>query len=287
MIRFYNDSMQWAFQRDGYAVADLLTETDLREAKRLYGNFKKKYPISQDVPLYSSCDTNDADVIRQLDHDLSELVKPRLDRVLESYDYLLSSFLTKEPGDHNETPYHQDPTMIDRGDRSKVGAALWVPLEDTGIQNGCLRMIPGSHRLREILVVTPDFPTLFRDFRHRLDSFAQPIELRAGQVVIFDTKLIHGAYPNRFKNSRTAIVSAIKSEHCEWYYYYLPQDEGAMVEKYVITHEGYVTHRKGMRPNGLLRERFHHDFNLVTYSEFLRFMLVNYPFHTLKSIFTS
>lgn len=285
MILFRNDALQRAFQRDGYVVFNLLSETDLREAKRLYSNFRQQYPAPPDVPVYSSCDTFDADLIRQLDHDLRLLVEPQLDRVLKSYDYLMSSFLTKEPGENNETPYHQDPTLIERGDSSKVSAGLWTPLDDTDIQRGCLRVIPGSHRLGEILVVTPDFPTLFRDFRHKLDSFAQPIIMRAGQGVIFDNKLIHGAYPNRSDNSRTALVSAIKSEHCEWYYYYLPQDEeGAMVEKYVMTHEGYVNHRKGMRPKGTLEERFHHTFASMTEREFRGFMFVNYPIQTVRSL---
>lgn len=288
MILFRNDALQRAFQRDGYAVFDLLTDRDLREAKRIYRVFGQRYPAPHDVPVYSSCDTFDTDMIRQLDQDLRVLVEPQLNHVLKSYDYLMSSFLTKEPGENNMTPYHQDPTLIERGESPNVSAGLWVPLDDTDIQNGCLRVIPGSHRLGKILVVTPDFPTIFRDFSHKLDSFAEPIVLRAGQGVLFDNKLIHGAYANRSDNSRTALVSAIKSKYCEWHYYYLPQDEvGAMVEKYAMTHEGYVNHRKGMRPNGTLEERFHHSFVSMSEREFLRFMFTNYPIRTVKSMFSS
>ncbi len=286
MIRFFDKSLQRKFQRDGFAVIEFLRESHLVQVTELYDSFRKCYAPSNDAPVFSSCDTFDADLIRQLDHELRAIVEPQLNGVLQSYDYLFSSFLIKEPGTDNVTGYHQDPTLIERGDNSIVSAGLWCPLHNADAGNGCLRVIRGSHRLGDILAVTPNFPTIFETFAHKLNRFAEPLILRAGQAVIFDNKLIHGAFANQSLSSRVALVSAIKSTDCDWVYYYLPEENGAMVEKYVMDHEGYVNHRKGMRPIGELVGRFHHTFVSMSEREFWGFMFANYPIRTLRSLFS-
>ena len=89
---------------------------------------------------------------------------------------------------------------------------LMYYLIDTNRENGCLRVIPGSHRSRHRLHGLPeahdetiqaagdDHPAL-QDDPDELD-----VPVRAGDLVIGDARLLHSAHPNRSSRRRTVIT---------------------------------------------------------------------------------
>lgn len=88
-------------------------------------------------------------------------------------------------------------------------------MTDTNRDNGCLRVIPGSQRRRLDLHDTlpdahgPDIQAL-DDFSHvafseRPDAIDVP--LAAGDLVIGDARLMHGAWPNGTDQRRTLILA--------------------------------------------------------------------------------
>ena len=95
---------------------------------------------------------------------------------------------------------HQDERFIPTRDRSLVTA--WIALEDARIANGCLRVIPGSHRPSVLWPMRRhENPEL--DRAEELHGFpwsrdaVVPVEVPAGAAVFFDGYLIHGSHPNR------------------------------------------------------------------------------------------
>ena len=91
--------------------------------------------------------------------------------------------------------------------------ALFLYMTDTTRRNGCLRLIPGSHRRRHPLhdLVDAHDPTL-AEVRNPDDAaFAShpdevDVPVTAGDVVVVDARLIHGAHPNRSGRERTNIT---------------------------------------------------------------------------------
>jgi hypothetical protein len=82
-------------------------------------------------------------------------------------------------------------------------------LADTTRENGCLRVIPGSHRRRHPLHDLPvaHNETLARATDLSLPAFADhpdevAVEVCAGDLVIGDSRLLHGAYRNLTGNER-------------------------------------------------------------------------------------
>jgi ectoine hydroxylase-related dioxygenase (phytanoyl-CoA dioxygenase family) len=88
-------------------------------------------------------------------------------------------------------------------------------MTDTNRQNGCLRVIPGTHRrridLHELL------PNAHEPEIQSLDDLGHPafldrddavdVPLRAGDLVIGDARLMHGAWPNQTDQRRTLILA--------------------------------------------------------------------------------
>jgi len=107
--------------------------------------------------------------------------------------------------------WHQDEHFIPTRDRSLWGA--WVALDEATIDNGCLWVLPGSHRSG---VIWPTKPHGTDDFDGGEEAYgfpddvrtALPIELQPGDAVIFHGYLLHRSLPNRRTSGfRRAIVN--------------------------------------------------------------------------------
>ncbi len=96
--------------------------------------------------------------------------------------------------------WHQDEDYIPTRDRSLTGA--WIALDDATVENGCLWVIPGSHRPGVL------WPQRFQDHRDfdcaqeshgfpYTDDDAVPVEVKAGSILFFNGYLLHRSLPNR------------------------------------------------------------------------------------------
>jgi ectoine hydroxylase-related dioxygenase (phytanoyl-CoA dioxygenase family) len=115
----------------------------------------------------------------------------------------------KPAGDGYETPWHQDGHYWPI--RPLATCTVWVALEESVIENGCLRVIPGSHsnkQLHEHLL--EDRQDLTLNLRTAEGSFdenaAKDIELQPGQMSLHDVYMIHGANKNTSTKRRTGVA---------------------------------------------------------------------------------
>ncbi|MGN9909938.1 phytanoyl-CoA dioxygenase family protein [Phytohabitans sp. LJ34] len=107
--------------------------------------------------------------------------------------------------------WHQDEFFIPTRDRSLT--AVWIALDDATVENGCLWVLPGSHR-RGVLYPDrdqndPRFDCSIEayDFPYS-DDDAVPVEVPAGSAVIFNGYLLHRSLPNTGRHGyRRALAS--------------------------------------------------------------------------------
>ena len=127
-----------------------------------------------------------------------------------------SGYVISKPPGGPALFWHQDwwgwQHPISRDERI-AQLALFLYMTDTARQNGCLRLIPGSHRRPHALhdLVDAHDPTLAEvknpddaAFASHADEVDVPVT--AGDVVVVDARLIHGAHPNRSGRERTNIT---------------------------------------------------------------------------------
>lgn len=126
---------------------------------------------------------------------LTELVGPNI-------KCMQSMFFVKHAGKPGQA-WHQDEAFIPTRDRSLIGA--WIAVDDATVDNGCLWVIPGSHRPGILWQSRPhDDPR----FDHTEESFgypfddakAIPVELEAGSVLMFNGYLLHRSLNNTRKD---------------------------------------------------------------------------------------
>ena len=108
-----------------------------------------------------------------------------------------------------EVPWHQDGHYWPI--RPLATCTAWIAIDDSVIENGCLRVIPGSHTEGEL----HDHMKEDREdvvLNQRVGSEAVDIdeagdlELQAGQLSLHDAYMVHGSNPNRSPRRRAGIA---------------------------------------------------------------------------------
>jgi ectoine hydroxylase-related dioxygenase (phytanoyl-CoA dioxygenase family) len=77
--------------------------------------------------------------------------------------------------------------------------AAWLALDDCDAANGCLQVVPGSHRWPLLCTTEADTSVSFTDVTVPVPpgTEVRAVEMRAGDVLFFHGSLVHGSQPNR------------------------------------------------------------------------------------------
>jgi Phytanoyl-CoA dioxygenase (PhyH) len=106
-------------------------------------------------------------------------------------NYILRSYLARSSND--ALPLHIDSFVPYIGDYV-FSMQVAIVLEDQNEASGCTAIVPGSHKYGQYA---------------EQDSLkdAVPIKSRAGDVIIWDSRVWHGALPNRSGKTRWALIA--------------------------------------------------------------------------------
>ena len=114
----------------------------------------------------------------------------------------------KEPNSLHHVTYHQDATYM--GLEPQDSLTAWIALTESTRENGCVRVIQGSHLLDiqqhidtfgEDNILTRGQQIEDIDEEHALD-----IELEPGQMSLHHARTIHGSHPNKTADRRIGIA---------------------------------------------------------------------------------
>lgn len=148
---------------------------------------------------------------------LNELAHhPRLlgiiERLIDSPVRLIQDMaLLKPPHIGGEKPWHQDNAYFLMQPLEKV-IGVWIALDRATVENGCMHVIPGSHRSGP----RPHYHD--RDCQLPDDtidvSHDTTVPLEPGGALIFSSLLHHGTPPNASADRRRALQFHYASIHC-------------------------------------------------------------------------
>ena len=83
-----------------------------------------------------------------------------------------------------------------------------MPLADATVDNGCMQVCSGSHRSG----LFPHLPLKGHPYHNGIDILdcglaPQPVEMEAGDLLVWDRYLVHGSAANLSESARPAVVS--------------------------------------------------------------------------------
>jgi len=119
-----------------------------------------------------------------------------------------SKLFLKPPGNGSAFPLHQDWSYFPTEKNSMIAAVIHLTESDE--QMGCMRIVPGSHRLGQIEKTDGhSFVKGIHD-RYQLED-AEPIIAEPGDVVFFHCCSLHGSMQNVSKRPRKTVLVQLYS----------------------------------------------------------------------------
>lgn len=209
MNKALSDSQFADYERDGYVIArGFISEEELEPLFAAY-----REDPSFRGSLYGMVDAagqpHPINIWIELADDMIGMI-PRMARMVEATERCLggrcyhwhSKFTNKPPGCAAQIDWHQDyASWYDDGVLFPDMLTVGIALEPTSRENGCLQVVPGSHRLglmnyREEAV-----------FAKRIEAAKEQLglvfcEMDTGDAVFFHCNTLHGSASNESDRSR-------------------------------------------------------------------------------------
>jgi phytanoyl-CoA hydroxylase len=214
-----------SFTRDGYVILDsALSMAEIAELRAEAVRICRGELGEISGGVTAAAGENDDEVIRRYlcihyPHKISSLMRDAMRHpvIVDALTQIIgpdvkamqSMLFIKADGKPGQA-WHQDEHFIPTRDRSL--AAAWIALDDATVENGCLWVLPGSHRPgiiypdREHDDPNYDCTVESYDFPYT-ESDAVPVEVTAGSVVVFNGYLLHKSLPNSSGGYRRALVN--------------------------------------------------------------------------------
>ena len=194
------------YHEDGYVTPDYrVPETELSDIRSHHDRLIARHPEFRHY-----CPSI-------LAFDLAFLNYARKPEILDMVEQVLgpnialwnSSFFAKPARDGYETPWHQDGEYWPL--RPLATCSVWIAVDASNSENGCLRVVKGSHKARKLRShhtnANPEL-TLHQEIDDDEIDLAEAVdlELEAGQISLHDVYLTHGSLANRSERPRRGMT---------------------------------------------------------------------------------
>lgn len=177
---------------------------------------------------------------RQVLNMVKGVFQPYVDQFLADFRILNANFYIKQ-AHRGHFPIHQNwPVLRDMSDTT---VTIWCPLQNTTAINGTLHIVPGSHKITpHVEAVT--LPPYFANIKDELvDSWLEPLDVPAGDAVIFDDGLIHWTSHNDSDEVRIAIqILCIPRDTTPIFYFHDPENDPERIEIVEADEEFYLNY---------------------------------------------
>ena len=143
-------------------------------------------------------------------------------------------FWNKQPGG-KEIPWHQDGTVY--ANQPQINVTAWIALDPATEENGCVELVPGSHRQRfEHVEATGDKWFDFEANPDAIEGKTVSMELEPGEFFLFTESTLHRSSENTSDRRRLGM-----SMQCTVPFAYMLPDEGIKPHHYLMMLHGENT----------------------------------------------
>lgn len=236
---FKNDDVQAQFDRDGYVKLPLLDKGEVEELMAGYGqrNFDNKI----EAGFHISLDNQDQNLVKEVGESIKSILVPKTETIFDDFKVFTASYVVKEPGLQNIVPPHQDWSFVDENEF--CSATVWTTLVDVSENNGALGVIKGSHRIFDHprSSPSPQSKSPLSDHIFTLFPFVEVIDMKAGECLIFDNRLIHASPPNLSDQARIAVGIGVTQKDAQLkHFYQVPASSPPVLQEFNVEESFYT-----------------------------------------------
>ncbi len=231
---FKNPALQKAYSENGFVILPFLTPD---ETLYLLDVFHQNFQPSQINGLYPTHSKNPYDLNMRINAIITEVYKKHVDEILNEYQFFIGHYMVKSHVESKEFELHQDWSVVDESNYAV--AQIWCPLVDTGINNGGLFLIPGSHHFYS----NYRSGSLFRfhyAVQQKTENYITSVHIPAGYAIFYHNRLIHGSYPNRSNELRIVTMANVADKTAEYLYFQKSKNALGQLDIYRLDREVFL-----------------------------------------------
>lgn len=206
---------------EGYAVISLLDESDLNRINGTYESLENKEETSG---FYATMYHPDNHTKKKISKEIGEILEDKFRQVIPDYHYLFANFLVKAANSEGTVGIHQDWTYVDELNYTSYN--IWGALTDTTPENGGLHILPKSHMFPNAFRGTPFQDGLYNENSDKIFDKSIFVPTKRGEVIIYDSRLIHFSHPNTTEEARIAFAGIVVPKWSKPIHYF--NNEGSL-----------------------------------------------------------
>jgi len=194
------------YHEDGYVIPDFqMSDATIDAIKARHDALLETHPeFRQYCPAILQYDEGFADYC--CNDEILDMVEQVIGPDIALWN---SSFFAKPARDGHATPWHQDGEYWPI--RPLATCTVWLAVDDATPENGCLRIIRGSHKTQRLLeheTNPADDLTLNQELKKTEYDESQAVDLvlKKGQISLHDVYLVHGSEPNTSDKPRRGMT---------------------------------------------------------------------------------
>lgn len=265
---------------NGYFTLKLIDDETIQQLKNIYiTNFN-----DNETTFYSSSFHQDINLKKEVNQQILNLLSETINQYFSNYKVLGTSYLKKQANQHNPLPLHQDWTVTDEENYGSF--TIWIPLQDTTIQNGAIRVIPCSHQV-ENNFRAPSIPVAFEQERQLFEQHLQTLELKAGEAFVFNQKLMHASFPNQTNEERLALTIGLTAKEAKLFMLYFNAQKHE-ISQYSMPDDMFLHYPDIIEKPliGTLEKTYSYYPNKFLYTDFLQTLFQNrQQLSTMQALF--
>lgn len=240
------DKHKRLFEEHGYVVVEgLFTDEEVEQYREHYMTLRRHGSYPGDS---AGMDVASADPLKRYprmihmhrwdDTSLSWMLDARLNACLSALigrePYAVQTMLYFKPPGARGQALHQDNFYL----RAQPGTcmAAWMALDRCDEANGCMQIVPGSHRWPLLCTEKADTSISFTDVTVPIPPGQEvsAVPMNAGDVLFFNGSLVHGSFPNttpdRFRRALIGHYIDGAAEQVATYYHPALRMDGTPLE---------------------------------------------------------
>lgn len=237
-----------ALDNIGFCTFQLFEDEIIEQLQKLY---KERISLTSVNGLYANHNTLTADQSIAISNKIRDILFPTIQTVFPNFNYFLGHFVVKGAHSSNEFSLHQDWNIVDEA--VDTSYQLWIPLQLTYPKNGGMFVVPGSH-------------TFFNNYRSgsygihffERDTISEYVSsdlvIPAGNVLVFNSALLHGSFPNPTDEDRVAIIVNIVEKKAQTFYFH-KNELNQTTDLFSITGHSLIQNLKELE-KGIIPENF-------------------------------
>lgn len=213
-----DDQLDLQLLEQGYVIVPFLEEQTVEKLKDFY---YKSHP-DQLEGMYATAHVPDIDFRIKMNNYIQEQFQASIDQYFYDCNPLGGSYIAKGSGEKGSLVPHQDWNIVDESMYRSFN--IWTPLVDVSPKNGTLLIEPGSH-LWNFNYRSASIPFAYPEKEKDLWQSMLQLEMKAGEALIYDHRLIHASGVNNSSEIRLVCVYGIIPNEAPMYYYHKNEKE--------------------------------------------------------------